>query len=80
MATNPADVPNPADLGALAAAGDPPGAEPSGGDPPPSPEENTAWAFLQSPGAGDRMFLAGFVTLLFSIGGLVTVGIRRRRW
>jgi hypothetical protein len=38
------------------------------------------WAFLRGPEAGAQLFVAGFVALLFSIGGLVAVGIRRHRW
>jgi hypothetical protein len=38
------------------------------------------WSFLRGPVAGARLFVAGFVALLFSIGGLVAVGIRRHRW
>jgi len=38
------------------------------------------WSFLSGPQAGAHLFVAGFVALLFSIGGLVTVGIRRHRW
>ena len=38
------------------------------------------WSFLRGPEAGAHLFLAGFVALLFSIGGLVAVGIRRHRW
>jgi hypothetical protein len=38
------------------------------------------WSFLRGPEAGAHLFVAGFVALLFSIGGLVAVGIRRHRW
>jgi hypothetical protein len=38
------------------------------------------WSFLRGPEAGAHLFLAGFVALLVSIGGLVAVGIRRHRW
>jgi hypothetical protein len=37
------------------------------------------WSFLRGPEAGAHLFVAGFVALLFSIGGLVAVGIRRHR-
>jgi hypothetical protein len=38
------------------------------------------WSFLRGPEAGAHLFVAGFVALLFSIGGLVAVGVRRHRW
>jgi hypothetical protein len=38
------------------------------------------WGFLRSAATGQRLFLTGFLLLLLSIGGLVTVGIYRRRW
>jgi hypothetical protein len=41
---------------------------------------NDPWSFLHGPQAGAHLFVAGFVALLFSIGGLVAVGIRRHRW
>jgi hypothetical protein len=41
---------------------------------------HTGWSILSGPVAGGRIFLAGFFALLFSIGGLVTIGIRRRQW
>ena len=49
--------------------------------PAPVAEESTdRWSFLRSPATGEWLFLTGFLLLLVSIGGLVTVGIYRRRW
>lgn len=38
------------------------------------------WSFLHSAATGQWLFLTGFLLLLLSIGGLVSVGIYRRRW
>jgi hypothetical protein len=38
------------------------------------------WGFLHRAATGQWLFLTGFLLLLLSIGGLVTVGIYRRRW
>jgi hypothetical protein len=47
---------------------------------PPGGGTRTGWSILSGPVTGGRIFLAGFFGLLFSIGGLITIGIRRRRW
>ena len=47
----------------------------------PVAEQSTdRWGFLYSTGTGEWLFLSGFLLLLLSISGLVTVGIYRRRW
>jgi len=46
----------------------------------PNVENSAGWDFLSDPEVGVRIFFAGFTALLFSIGGLVTVAIRRRQW
>ncbi len=43
-------------------------------------ENSAGWDFLPDPEVGVRIFVAGFIALLFSIGGLVMVAIRRRQW
>jgi hypothetical protein len=43
-------------------------------------QHERGWPFDADPETGAQIFAAGFAALLFSIGGLVTVGIRRRRW
>ncbi len=40
----------------------------------------SGWEFLPDPDVGRRIFLAGMIALLLSIGGLVAVAIRRRQW
>jgi predicted phage tail protein len=62
-----------------------PGSQPRAVDAKPQSQDvsgasNAPWSFLRGPEAGAHLFVAGFVALLFSIGGLVAVGVRRHRW
>jgi hypothetical protein len=61
-----------------------PGSQPRPVAVQPGPQDiggaNDPWSLLRGPEAGAHLFVAGFVALLFSIGGLVAVGIRRHRW
>jgi hypothetical protein len=49
--------------------------------PAPVAEQTTdRWSFLHRSATGQWLFLIGFLLLLLSISGLVTVGFYRRRW
>jgi hypothetical protein len=63
------------------------GSSPSASPPPLGNAQSAApvanhdrWQFLRRSATGQSLFLSGFLLLLLSIGGLVSVGLYRRRW
>ncbi len=58
----------------------PPGAPAAPPANPVAEQRSDRWEFLHSSATGEWLFLTGFLLLLLSIGGLVTVGWYRRRW
>jgi hypothetical protein len=41
---------------------------------------SSGWTFMPDPEVGARLMVAGLIALVFCVGGLVTVAVRRRQW